>query len=153
MVGVAGWFDLPDADPRLQAGATKSVHQVVASLVQRFSGLRWDGDVKLQPRGAVGALPLRIQRNPVVPTGCHCSEHAEPDPRKLPGAASPYAAGDQLGTTPPVSYTHLDVYKRQRLARVNGFAQLPVVTVRAREAEHAARQLRKRCLLYTSRCV
>ncbi len=54
----------------------------------------------------------------------------------------------------PVSYTHLDVYKRQTQARTPG------ATLRPRATSAAARRSLRRllvqepiCLLYTSRCV
>ena len=60
---------------------------------------------------------------------------------------------NQLSTGRPVSYTHLDVYKRQILMR----GQIPVqeAPAEAPEAPQAPRQVevRQACLLYTSRCV
>ena len=67
----------------------------------------------------------------------------------------PIVVGASEGTAIPVSYTHLDVYKRQRLAR-------PGVSERAvawelekfmREAGAEAVAFDTVCLLYTSRCV
>ena len=64
--------------------------------------------------------------------------------------------GSRTGSVDPVSYTHLDVYKRQELQR-----RYPVAcTGYQDEKVYAGRQAHKRgypehhgCLLYTSRCV
>ena len=57
----------------------------------------------------------------------------------LLGRAAPEAAPVWVAAATPVSYTHLDVYKRQRLERA---------AVREWRADRASV-----CLLYTSRCV
>ena len=45
----------------------------------------------------------------------------------------------------PVSYTHLDVYKRQMLLRLGKVININNETVQMTQCKH--------CLLYTSRCV
>ena len=59
----------------------------------------------------------------------------------------------QLGNTQeniPVSYTHLDVYKRQELERVDIKDKLGVLDIKAIINENITVNI---CLLYTSRCV
>ena len=57
-------------------------------------------------------------------------------------------------TLVPVSYTHLDVYKRQEIAR-NELAQQDKFTLKLvnDEVDACAARLYDVCLLYTSRCV
>ena len=78
-----------------------------------------------------------------------------------PEAALPFAGAiEMIHTYSPVSYTHLDVYKRQVPEYVTVFGTLTAEEqaklAREIEADFAIpseRQYYKSCLLYTSRCV
>ena len=62
------------------------------------------------------------------------------------------AAG--LSIADPVSYTHLDVYKRQIYLLREGMLELFATRGLAQEAVHVTRMgVGEGCLLYTSRCV
>ena len=69
-------------------------------------------------------------------------------------------SGDRLTGVRPVSYTHLDVYKRQALEVTNDALQIHGGSgyLKGMEVERAYRDakittLYEGCLLYTSRCV
>ena len=84
-------------------------------------------------------------------------------PKRLPGRPMRMPKGTRLiagSSHPPVSYTHLDVYKRQLL--FYGNVILPFVDHFPRDTElyrllttrpSEVRKEAKACLLYTSRCV
>ena len=61
----------------------------------------------------------------------------------------------ELGAAGPVSYTHLDVYKRQVLDRLvkDRDIQLDYATAEKNYIKSICKGLFKICLLYTSRCV
>ena len=69
----------------------------------------------------------------------------------LPSALSLKARGLPRSPAPPVSYTHLDVYKRQSLRELT--ARIRAVLRRAEKSTTATSALLRVCLLYTSRCV
>ena len=52
-----------------------------------------------------------------------------------------------------VSYTHLDVYKRQTLLQIMGTLDEPDAGVVQIDGTVVSRMKEKDCLLYTSRCV
>ena len=88
---------------------------------------------------------------------------AQCNPRPMPREYKLFA----LRTVAPVSYTHLDVYKRQVQQLLQVLVQAPWVRLCVvahhqiaawiHDIEHRGafigRELREHCLLYTSRCV